>query len=221
MTAAAVPSPAAWGVYLITDRTQTAGRPLLAVVERALRGGIRAVQLRERDLTTRELLALAEHLRALTRRHGAALMVNDRIDVALACGADGVHLPAHSFALCDARRLLGAQRLIGVSTHAPAELAAAAAAGADFAVFGPVYDTPAKRAYGPALGPAALADVRRAAGLPLFALGGVDLERVTAVHAHNVDGIAVIRAVLAAGDPAGAAAALLDRCAASRLGKQR
>jgi thiamine-phosphate pyrophosphorylase len=213
---AAVPPPATWGVYLVSDRTQTGGRPLLEVVERALRGGIRAVQLRERGLTTRELLALAAALRALTRRHGAALLVNDRIDVALACGADGVHLPVHSFAITDARRLLGAQRLIGVSTHAPGELAAADAAGADFAVFGPVYDTPAKRAYGPALGPAAIADARRATRLPLFAIGGVDVERVAAVQAHGADGVAVIRAILAAADPAAAAAALLGRCAAGR-----
>ena len=203
-------------MYLITDRAQTAGRPLLEVVASALRGGIRAVQLRERELATRELLALAESLRALTRQHGAALLVNDRVDVALACDADGVHLPARSFAVADARRLLGAQRLIGVSTHAPAELSAADAAGADFAVFGPLYDTPSKRTYGSALGPAALADARRATARPLFAIGGVDLERVADVHTHGADGVAVIRAVLAAADPAAAAAALLGRCAASR-----
>ena len=212
----ACPRPETWGVYLITARSQTGGRPLLEVVAHALRGGIRAVQLRERELATRELLALAESLRALTRQHGAALLVNDRVDVALACDADGVHLPARSFAVADARRLLGAQRLIGVSTHAPAELSAADAAGADFAVFGPLYDTPSKRTYGSALGPAALADARRATALPLFAIGGLDLERVTDVHAHGADGVAVIRAVLAAADPAAAAAALLGRCAASR-----
>ena len=203
-------------MYLITDCAQTAGRPLLEVVASALHGGIRAVQLRERGLATRELLALAESLRALTRQHGAALLVNDRVDVALACDADGVHLPARSFAVADARRLLGAQRLIGVSTHAPAELSAADAAGADFAVFGPLYDTPSKRTYGSALGPAALADARRATALPLFAIGGLDLERVTDVHAHGADGVAVIRAVLAAAEPAAAAAALLGRCAGSR-----
>jgi thiamine-phosphate pyrophosphorylase len=212
----ACPRPETWGVYLITARSQTGGRPLLEVVAHALRGGIRAVQLRERELATRELLALAESLRALTRQHGAALLVNDRVDVALACDADGVHLPARSFAVADARRLLGAQRLIGVSTHAPAELSAADAAGADFAVFGPLYDTPSKRTYGSALGPAALADARRATALPLFAIGGLDLERVTDVHAHGADGVAVIRAVLAAADPAAAAAALLGRCAGSR-----
>ncbi len=206
-----VPSPASWGIYLVTDRTQTNGRPLVDVVGAALRGGIRAVQLRERDLTTRELCALAEQLRALTRRHGAALLINDRIDVALACDADGVHLPGDSFAVADARSLLGPHRLIGVSTHAPVELAAAAAASADFAVFGPVYDSPSKRRYGAPLGVAGLAAARAAAALPLFAIGGIDAGRVSAVRAHGADGVAVIRAVLAAADPGRAAAELLSR----------
>ncbi|MGH7787120.1 MAG: thiamine phosphate synthase, partial [Candidatus Binatia bacterium] len=147
------PFAADGGVYLITDRGQTAGRPLLAVVGAALQGGIRLVQLREPELGTRPLLELARALRRLTRAHGAALLINDRIDVALACDADGVHLPGRSFAVADARALLGPQRWIGISTHAPDEVRAAAAAGADFAVFGPLFETPSKRAYGPPLGP--------------------------------------------------------------------
>jgi thiamine-phosphate pyrophosphorylase len=206
----AAPPPAAWGVYLVTERRQTNGRALLDVVAAALDGGIRAVQLRERDLSTRELLALAERLRALTQRYAAALLINDRVDVALACAADGVHLPADSFAVADARALLGAQRLIGVSTHAPAEIATAAAAGADFAVFGPIYDTHAKRAFGAPLGLTALAAARAASKLPLLAIGGIDSDRIGEVRAGGADGVAVIRAVLAADDPA-AAARLLQR----------
>lgn len=202
-------TPRTWGVYLVTDRAQTNGRPLIDVIEAALRGGVRAVQLRERGLTTRELLALAERLRGVTRAAGAALLINDRIDVALACDADGVHLPGTSFAIADARSLLGPRRLIGVSTHAPEEIAAAARHGADFAVFGPLYDTPSKRPYGAPLGIAALAAARSAAPLPLFAIGGIDRERVAAVRAAGVDGIAVIRAVLAAPDSKRAAANLL------------
>jgi thiamine-phosphate pyrophosphorylase len=202
----AAPPPAAWGVYLVTDRTQTNGRPLADVVRAGLDGGIRAVQLRERDLATRELLALAETLRALTQRYAAALLINDRVDVALACDADGVHLPSHSFAIADARALLGPQRLIGVSTHAPSEVAAAA--GADFVVFGPIYDTPAKRTFGAPLGVAALTAARDAATVPLFAIGGIDAGRVAEVRAAGADGIAVIRAVLGAEDPARAAEAL-------------
>jgi thiamine-phosphate pyrophosphorylase len=166
------------------------------------------VQLRERDLTTRALLDLAQRLRELTRQCGAALLINDRIDVALACEADGVHLPARSFSIADARALLGRTRLIGVSAHRAAEVAAASAAGADFAVLGPIYDTPSKRAYGAPLGPAVLTEAR-AAGMPLFAIGGIDRDRLAAVRAQGADGVAVIRAVLAAADPADATAALL------------
>lgn len=198
--------PGAWQVYLVTDRAQTAGRPLLDVVAAALRGGVGAVQLRERDLQTRQLLALAGELRALTRAAGAALLISDRIDVALACDADGVHLPGHSFSVAEARALLGPERLIGVSAHSPAELAGAA--GADFAVFGPLHDTPSKRAFGPPLGLDALRAARAATALPLFAIGGLDTANAGAARDAGADGVAVIRAVLAAADPAAAAAAL-------------
>ena len=197
-----------WGVYLVTDRTQTNARPLLEVVTAALRGGVGAVQLRERGLTTRELLALATDLRDATRAAGAALLINDRVDVALACDADGVHLPGHSFTVAEARALLGPRRLIGVSTHHPYEVAFAAAAGADFAVLGPIFATPSKAAYGAPLGLDAITRARATTPLPLFAIGGLDADRAAAARAHGATGVAVIRAVLAADDPAAAAVAL-------------
>lgn len=217
---AACPAPPTWSVYLVTDRGQTNGRALTEVVATALRGGIRAVQLRERGLSTRQLLALAHALRTLTRDAGAALLINDRIDVALAVAADGVHLPGHSFSVAEARALLGSQRLIGVSCHRIDEIVAAAAAGADFAVFGPLFDTPAKRVYGPPLGLAALSQARARASLPLFGIGGIDAERAGAVCRVGADGVAVIRAILAADDPFGASAALL-RAATSRIEDSR
>ncbi|MGD9763818.1 MAG: thiamine phosphate synthase [Candidatus Binatia bacterium] len=203
-------APRDWGIYLITDRRATGGRPLAAVVGAALRGGIRAVQLRERDLPARELLALAVELRALTQAAGARLLVSDRVDVALASGANGVHLPGDSFSVAEARALLGPGKLIGVSTHHPTEVATAAAAGADFAVFGPVFATPSKEPYGPPQGVAALARARAAASLPLFGVGGIDAARVGAVRRAGADGVAVIRAVLDAGDATAAAAELLE-----------
>ena len=201
-------SVADWGVYLVTDRTQTNGRPLLEVVTAALHGGVGAVQLRERGLTTRELLALATDLRDATRAAGAALLINDRVDVALACDADGVHLPGHSFTVGEARALLGPRRLIGVSTHHPYEVAAAAAAGADFAVLGPIFATPSKAACGAPLGVDALTRARAATPLPFFAIGGLDADNAATARAHGATGVAVIRAVLAADDPAAAAATL-------------
>lgn len=193
--------PAAPSLYLITDRRRTAGRPLLEVVEQALQGGVDAVQLREKDLPARELLVLAQALRQLCSQHGARLLINDRIDVAIAAGADGVHLPASSFSASDARTLLGPEALIGVSTHSPAEVRAAAQAGADFVVFGPVYDTPSKRAYGPPQGLAALAAVTRTAPLPVVAVGGITADRVAETRAHGAAGVAVIGAILEAADP--------------------
>src|SRR5215470_7803607 len=114
-------------LILVTDRHATAGRELLAVVSAALDAGLPAVQLRDKDLPGRSLFALAEALRAATRRTGSLLFVNDRIDVAIAVDADGVQLGGGSMPVAVARRLLGSHRLIGVSTHAPAEVAAAAA----------------------------------------------------------------------------------------------
>jgi thiamine-phosphate pyrophosphorylase len=195
-------------LYLVTDQAQTRGRSLIAVVEDALRGGVRAVQLRERDLDTRALTVLARQLRALTRAYDALLLINDRIDIALACEADGVHLPAHSFAVADARTVCGPTRLIGVSTHQEYEVSAAAHAGADFVAFGPVYETPSKQRYGAPVGLDALTSATRC-GIPVLAIGGITTERVAEVRACGAAGVAVIRAILAAEDPQAAATALL------------
>lgn len=186
---------------LVTDRAQTRGRPLPDVVAEALAAGVRLVQLRDRDLSARERHALASALQALCAAHGARLLVNDRVDIALAVGAAGVHLPADSFDPRDARRLLGPGALIGVSTHSVDEVAAAAAAGADLVVFGPVYDTPAKRRYGPPLGPDALRAAAAVAGsVPIFAIGGMTPERVAAVRAAGAHGVAAVAGLVAAPD---------------------
>ncbi|MFI5364430.1 MAG: thiamine phosphate synthase [Candidatus Binatia bacterium] len=195
-------------LYLVTDRTRTAGRPLLQVVEAALQGGVDAVQLREKDLAARELYALASELSVLCRRQGARLLINDRIDVALAVGADGVHLPGGSFTPADARAVLGPQALIGASTHNLEQAQRAAAGGADFIVFGPIFDTPAKRQYGAPVGLQALGVVTEKVTLPVLAIGGITGERVESVRQHRVYGVAVISAILEADDPRAAALAL-------------
>jgi thiamine-phosphate pyrophosphorylase len=192
-------------LYLVTDRQRTAGRPWRDVVAAALAGGVDAVQLREKDLTARELVELGAQLRALCTRHRARLLINDRVDVALAVGADGVHLPADSFDPCDARRLLGPDAWIGASTHSLAEARAAHAAGVDFIVFGPVFDTPSKRAFGAPVGLDALAEVTQAVATPVVAIGGITTERAAAARAHGAQGVAVISAILGASDPRGAA----------------
>lgn len=197
----------AFRVSFVTDRKQTAGRPLVDVVHAALDGGIRGVQLREKDLEGGALYVLAERLRVLTRRYDAHLLVNDRIDVALAVEADGVHLGHDSFPVETARSLLGPACLIGVSTHSEAEIAAAQAA--DFIVFGPVYATPSKAGYG---APQGLDKLRRAvvrSTVPVLAIGGVTAARVPEIVETGARGIAVISAISAVSDPTGAARSLI------------
>lgn len=196
-------------VYLITDRTQTGGRPLVEVVAQALaawpRAGLPpsalAVQLREKDLPAAPLLELARRLREVTARAGVRLFVNDRVDVALCAGADGVHLGHTSLAISDARALAPDLEL-AASTHTLDQVRAAAATGElSFAVFGPVFDTPSKRTYGPPVG----VDRLRAAcaiGIPLVALGGIDPENASECRTAGASGIACIRAVLRNNDPA-------------------
>jgi thiamine-phosphate pyrophosphorylase len=194
-------------LVLVTDRHATAGRDLVDVVAAALDAGLPAVQLREKDLPGRALLILAERLRQLTARAGALLLVNDRVDVAVAVGADGVHLGGGSLPADVARRLLPPRALVGVSTHAPAEAASAAA---DFVFYGPVYATPSKTAFGPPQGLAALRQAAAAARVPVLAIGGVTAATVPATRAAGATGVAVIRAILSADDPALATRGLLQ-----------
>ena len=196
-------------VYLISDRRATNGRPLLDVIARALDGAGAhatsvAVQLREKDLEARPLLDLARALRASTAARGARLFVNDRVDVALAAGADGVHLGGGALPAADVVAIAPTLEL-ATSTHAVAEVlqhraTAAPSVMVSFVVFGPVYETPSKRAYGPPVGLAALRDAC-ATGLPVVAIGGVDADRAPACRSAGAAGVAVIRAVLAADDP--------------------
>ena len=203
-------------LYMITDRQQTEGRSLTAVIEAALQGGVRGIQLREKDLPPRALYPLAREVRRLTALYGARLLINDRLDVALAVEADGVQLTTTSLPVVVARRLLGPQRLLGVSTHNPAEAQEAAEGGADFIVFGPVFYTPSKAAYGQPVGIAALRAVRAAMPLPILAIGGVKSANLEQVMAAGADGIAVISAISSAEDPTAASKDLLSMLQAAK-----
>jgi thiamine-phosphate pyrophosphorylase len=197
-----------FNLYLITDRRQLPpGRCLIEAVRAACEGGVRAVQLREKDLTAAELLPLALELRVVTREYGARLFINDRIDVALAVEADGVHLGGHSLPVAVARKILGPRNLIGVSTHSVEEIAAAKSEGADFVTFGPVYPTPSKAAYGPPLGLDRLREACRVSAFPVFALGGITAERVAELLAAGAHGVALISAILTRPEPEAAARA--------------
>jgi len=197
-------------LYLVTDRRRTDGRALVSLVAQAAAGGLRAVQVRERDLATRDLLALAQDLCATMRAQGGRTMINDRLDLVLALGADGVHLRADSLPVAAARRLLGPDRLIGVSTHSPDEVVRAESEGADFAVLGPIYDTPSKRAFGPPLGLRALEEASRRGRLPVFAIGGITVARVAEVKRAGAYGAAVVSAILSAASVESATRQFLD-----------
>jgi thiamine-phosphate pyrophosphorylase len=192
-------------LYLVTDRQQTGGRPLDQVVEEALAGGVRAVQLREKDLPARVFLQWAEKMRALTSRYGARLLINDRLDICLAVGADGVHLRADSLPVPVARRILGLDRLIGQSAHSVSEVIEAEREGADFVVLGPIYDTPSKRSMGRPLGLSAIRSAASQVSIPVFAIGGIRLERILEVIQCGGQGVAVISALLQAPNPREAA----------------
>jgi len=203
-------------IYIITDRRACAGgRDLVEVVAAALSGVDEAgavVQLREKDLDTRDLLALARRLLEVTRARRCPLLINDRLDVALAAGADGVHLPERSFDIATARAVGGAKFLVGASTHSASAARDAAAAGADLIVCGPVWSTPSKPG-ATTLGPDGVARVAAAvaeAGGPcrFYALGGVDsAKRAREAVASGAWGVAGIRAFIAAEEPSAAAAA--------------
>lgn len=197
-------------LYLITDRKQVPGGDLCAAIESALRGGVRAVQLREKDLSSRELYELACRLREVTARHGAKLLINERLDIALASGADGVHLGENSLPLPQARKVAGDNLLIGVSCHDRDRALAAQGYGADFITFSPIYFTPSKAPYGEPVGTERLADACRLLHIPVFALGGIKREKVRTVLEHGAHGIALISAILAANDPERAAREMLE-----------
>lgn len=203
-----MPNPIDFNLYLITDRTQVAtNHTLLSAIDSALQGGVRAIQLREKDLTAAELLPLAQELRNLTREYAAQLLINDRVDIALAVQADGVHLGEHSLPTEVVRQLVGPKLLIGVSTHSIADISRATEQGADFVTFGPVYATPSKAAFGPPQGLKALTEACHVSSLPVFALGGITPPRVADVRQAGAGGVALISAICANPDPRTAAKA--------------
>jgi thiamine-phosphate pyrophosphorylase len=186
-------------LYLITDRKQTT-MPLPEAVRQALEGGVRAIQLREKDLPIRKLLALAQEIRKSTKEFGAKLFINDRVDIAIAVDADGVHLGHQSMPPEPVRKITGRRMLIGVSTHNADEARAAEEGGADFITFGPVFVTPSKMQYGAPTGAVALGEIKKKAGIPVFGLGGIRMDNIPDVMRAGADGIAMISAIFAAED---------------------
>jgi thiamine-phosphate pyrophosphorylase len=190
-------------LYLVLG-ARPGGRPLADVLAPALRGGVDLVQLREKDAPDDAVLAAAAQARALCEEHGVPFLLNDRPDLARAAGADGVHVGQDDLPVAEARRIAGEDAIVGLSTHAPAQLAAAAA-GPDYVAVGPVHATPTK----PGRPAAGLAYVRHAAAhpppVPWFAIGGIDRATIGAVVAAGAERVVVVRAIAEAPDPEAAA----------------
>jgi thiamine-phosphate pyrophosphorylase len=186
-----------FNIYLVTDRRQTGGRTLLEATEDALKGGVRSVQLREKDLGTKELLRLAYEMRELTLKYDARLFINDRVDIAIAVDADGVHLGQKSIPPFAVRRF-AARLIIGMSTHSLAEARKAQNNGADFITLGPIFATPSKAKFGEPLGLDTLEKIASEVSIPVFAIGGITLENAKEAIEHGAAGVSMIRGIYAA-----------------------
>jgi thiamine-phosphate pyrophosphorylase len=188
-------------LHVITDTTLQSRFTHAELAERAIAGGADVVQLRHKGWTTRELVAAAVEVQAVCRRHGVPLIVNDRLDVALAVGAAGVHLGQEDLPADLARPLLPAGGLLGASARTEERILAAVAAGADYIGYGPVFPTSSKPDAETAKGVEGLRRMRRATDCPIVAIGGITVERVAGVIAAGAHGIAVISAVCCRPDP--------------------
>lgn len=158
---------------------------------KAAEAGIDIIQIREKDLSAKELSSFVTKLTSLVKN--TSILINDRLDIALSCGANGVHLPSNSFPIKEVRKLVGNQFIISASTHSIEEAKQAAAQGADFILFSPIFDTPSKRAYGKPLGLELLKQAVSTINCPIIALGGINSENALSVLECGVAGLAAIR----------------------------
>jgi len=197
-------------LYAILDPEQTRGRPAERVLAALLEAGVSILQLRVKSLPPVDFLELAKQARAVTRAHGCQLIVNDRVDIALACDADGVHLGQDDLPLSAGRKLMG-QKIIGISTHDLDQARAAERAGADYIGFGPMFGTRTKATGYEARGPEMLQQIRRAVTLPIVAIGGITEANVQEVWQAGADSVAIIGDVLHDNDPGAKALRILGQ----------
>jgi thiamine-phosphate pyrophosphorylase len=194
-----------YSLYLVTDRDLSRGRSTFEIVRAAVAGGVTCVQLREKNCSTAEFIQEALKIRDFLAGHGVPLIINDRLDVALAVAADGVHLGQTDMPYQMARDITGADLLIGISAESLDDAIEAAGQGADYLGVSPIYDTPTKTDTAPALGLSGLRAIRKAVGIPLVGIGGLNRENAAAVIANGADGVAVVSAIVSADDPQSAA----------------
>ena len=187
------------GFILITNR-KICGAKLADIISQAIDGGVETVQLREKDLSTVELYILASKIREITREKGANLIINDRVDIALAVDADGVHLGWQSLGIEIVRKMIGHDKLIGFSAHNLQEAEKAENSGADYVTISPIFETANKDYFIEPLGIEKIGKIKEEIAIPVIALGGINENNVSSVLENGADGIAVISAILQSED---------------------
>jgi thiamine-phosphate pyrophosphorylase len=195
-------------LYLVADVDFAAGRDLVRLVRESVRGGVTAVQLRAKGLGTRAFLELAIRMAAVLEGRSIPLIINDRVDIALACGAEGVHLGQDDMPADIARKLLGRSKIIGISVNTMKEARAAERLGADYVGLNPIYETTTKDTGLPAVGPAGVVRMHERIGIPIVAIGGIHIGNAAGVIEAGAAGVAVVSAILGAPDARKAAAEL-------------
>jgi thiamine-phosphate pyrophosphorylase len=212
-------NPSLLSLYLVTDSEHLGTRSLPHVCAQAVQAGVRAVQLRNKEASTRELVEQGRALKACIGHLGAIMLINDRVDVALAVGADGVHLGQDDISLEDARRIMGPDAIIGISVRTLEEIQIAQRGGADYLAVSGVFETATKTNLGIPVGLEGLGRLRKATSEPLVAIGGINSSNAADVIAAGADGVAVVSAIMDAPDVPMACRELLQKVAAGR--KQR
>ncbi len=197
-----------YSLYLVTDRTLSRGRTSEEIVGAAVRGGVTCVQLREKHCSTRDFIREARSLQPLLQHHKIPLIINDRLDVALAIGADGVHLGQSDMHIGDARRLVGEKMIIGISAENLNDAIVAEQEGADYIGISPVFSTDTKVDTAAPLGLEGISWIRRAVNLPLVGIGGINAGNVREIICAGADGVAVVSAIVSADCPQTAASEL-------------
>ena len=196
-----------YSLYLVTDNGDKDRETFCETVDQAIAGGVTLVQLREKMATSRDFYELALRVKAITDRHNVPLIINDRLDIALAVNADGLHVGQEDLPVALARRLLGPDKILGVTAATVADAVEAQAAGADYLGSGAVYPTSTKP--GKAVLPLmTLSQIKQAVHIPVVAIGGISADNIGALRQSKVDGVAVVSAIMDSSDPAAAARAL-------------
>ncbi len=210
-----------YSLYLVTDAALAGARGVTAVVQAAVAGGVTLVQWREKRGNRRESLLRVMSLREWLRLRQVPFIVNDDVELALACDADGIHVGQGDLPCAEVRRRVGTEMLIGVSVSTVAEAMQAERDGADYLGVSPVFATPTKPDAPPAAGLDGLRAIRAAVRLPLVAIGGIQAENAGAVMQAGADGVAVVSAIMAAADPCAAARALRQQVMKAKVGRER